>query len=163
MRPSPPVRVRRMDPRSAAKLSRVIKTLIGNLRYYNDQARRDEIAKYTPARLRKLHTEDRDSVLVAHVRGRIAGFCISKYDDALIWLAWFGVVEECRRLGVGGALLKALEMTVRRRKCHKIWCDTRTPNKKSQQLLRKVGYRQIGKLTRHWYGQDFLLWGKPIK
>lgn len=157
------VKVHRMDPRSAVSISNVIKKLIGNLGYYNDQAQHDEIAKYVPGRLREMHTEDRDSVLVADIRDRIAGFCISKYDDGLIWLAWFGVVEECRGAGVGTALLKALENTVQNRKCHKIWCDTRTSNKQSQQLLRKVGYRRIGRLTRHWYGQDFFLWEKFIE
>jgi ribosomal protein S18 acetylase RimI-like enzyme len=127
------------------------------------QARRVELSKYTQAGLAEMQAENENSVLIATLGKRAVGFCLSRYDDGVIWLSWFGVLSDCRRMGVGAALLEALERTVRRRKCHKIWCDTRTTNLPSQRLLKRVGFRRICKLAKHWYGQDFYLWEKFVR
>jgi ribosomal protein S18 acetylase RimI-like enzyme len=157
-----PIKVGRMKRSESGAVAHLIRKVISRLNYYNVQARREELAKYTRAELLRMQTEDGDSILVAHVGGCLAGFCLSWYDDGVIWLSWFGVDGIWREKGIGAALLEALESTVRRRKCHKMWCDTRTENLKSQKSLKMAGFKRICELERHWYGQDFYLWQKLV-
>ena len=156
------IKVVRMKPSSAKVVASLFQQVVSGLGYYNLRARREELAKYTELELKKMRAEDEDSILVAMLGGRAVGFCFSRYDDGLIWLSWFGILKDCRGMGFGSALLEALQQTVRRRRCHKLWCDTRTSNLASQRLLKKFSFRRICKLENHWYSQDFYLWQKPI-
>jgi ribosomal protein S18 acetylase RimI-like enzyme len=135
-----------------------VESAISSLTYYNDRAKREELAKYSEAELRNMSEADVNSVLLARIDGKVAGFCLSRYDDGLIWLSWFGVIEEYRKRGIGRALLEGLERTLLERNAHKIWCDTRTENVRSQHVLEHAGFNRIVSLVNHWYGQDFILW-----
>jgi ribosomal protein S18 acetylase RimI-like enzyme len=106
--------------------------------------------------------QDPDSVLLARVEGRLAGFALSRYDDGLLWLSWLGVVPEFRRGGVAKALLARLEHTAPGRGCHALWCDCRTDNAASISLLTASGFRRLADLPDHWYGQDFVLWRRDV-
>ncbi len=136
----------------------MVATTISALTYYNDRARTEEIAKYGAVQLLELSRLEPGSVLVAHVVDDAAGFCISRYDDGLVWLSWFGVHQLYRRRGIGEALLRSLAATLPSRRAHKVWCDTRTENVPSQRLLRKVGFEKTAHFRDHWYGQDFFIW-----
>jgi ribosomal protein S18 acetylase RimI-like enzyme len=152
------VRVIRFNPSQAQEVTNLVAATIGGLNYYNDRAQTEEIAKYSPGHLVELSAEDPDSVLLAYSGGRPAGFCISRYDDGLVWLSWFGVEPRCRGRGIGESLLRALAGTLSARRAHKIWCDTRTENIGSQRVLQRVGFVRTGHFTNHWYGQDFFIW-----
>lgn len=152
------VTVSPMQSDEAGHAARIIQSVIESLPYYNDRAKAEELAKYSETELQALNRLDPDSVLLARIDGTIVGFCLSRYDDGVIWLSWFGVVEGCRQQGVGRALLDALAATLPRRRAHKVWCDTRTENVRSQQVLERAGFRRIVQIANHWYGQDFILW-----
>lgn len=128
------------------------------LAYYNERAIRAELAKYGAANLRSMIADDPQSILVARDAGGLAGFCVSRFDDGTIWLAWFGTALRARGRGVGAALLAALADTLPARHAHKIWCDSRTENKESKSVLERAGFRRIATLTNHWYGQHYFLW-----
>ena len=113
-------------------------------------------------RLREWVAADRESVLVAKVADRLAGFCFSNSDDQTVWLAWLGVHPRWRRMGVGTSLLEQLNLRARKLGSHKIWCDSRTDNQASAALLRRHGYQKIFTLKRHWYRQDFFIWEKYV-
>ena len=140
----------------------MVSDLIEPLEYYSVPARKAEIAKYSSDHLHKLIQQDPASVLVAKAQADLAGFCISEYDDGLLWICWFGVQPKWRRQGVVSALLHELERTASSRGCHKIWCDCRSNNEPSKAVLTRNGFKQICSVTNHWYGQDFILWEKPI-
>lgn len=142
--------------------SDLIKSVISPLQYYSEAAKYAECAKYTPEGLDELVAGDHYSVLVARTTSNLIGFCISRYDDGVIWLAWFGVETKHRRGGVGSALLQQLEVTARARNCTKIWCDTRTENTGSQRVLERAGYSRLCTLKDHWYGHDYHLWEKCV-
>jgi len=139
-----------------------IREIISPLSYYNEWALREEMEKYSTERLKDLAEKTPDSIFLAVLNDEIAGFCINSYDDGLIWLAWFGVRSRYRGRGIGATLLQELENSARRRRCHKIWCDTRTDNLLSQSVLARAGFSKICILSNHWYGQDFFLWEKLI-
>jgi ribosomal protein S18 acetylase RimI-like enzyme len=144
-------------------LSQLFREVISVLPYYNETAKRSELAKYSSTLLLESVNNDPDSVLVAKVAGKLAGFCLSRDDDGVIWLSWFGVHHSYRRKGIGSALLQRLEETVRDGRAHKIWCDCRTENEASKTLLNDRGYTQLCIVRNHWYGQDFILWEKFVK
>lgn len=154
--------VRPMKLKESIPVAALFKKIVSKLHYYNLQARRNEIQKYTARSLREKIAEDRHSVLVAYDNSQLVGFCFSRLDDYTVWLEWFGVSPECRRTGIGRALLAALERSLRQRKAHKIWCDCRTSNFKSKNILSSSGFKIIGIVRRHWYKQDFILWHKII-
>jgi len=151
-----------MDPGEASALVDLIVSVVSTLSYYNDRAREEEIAKYRKENLVEMVKDDPDSVLVARIDGRLAGFCLSYYDDGLLWLSWFGVATDSRGIGIGRRLIAALEESAPKRGCHKVWCDTRVPNVQSAQVLTRAGYKQLCRLENHWYGQDFFLWEKVL-
>ena len=128
------------------------------LAYYNERARRAELAKYSADGLRSLIANDPQAVLVARDSSGPVGFCVSRFDDGTVWLSWFGTDSRVRGRGVGAALLAALAMTLPSRHARKIWCDSRTDNKESKSVLERAGFRRIATLTNHWYGQDYYLW-----
>ena len=136
----------------------LMRDTIGPLAYYNEPARRAELAKYSAESLRALVAGDPHAVLVARDSNGPVGFCVSRFDDATIWLSWFGTAAHARGRGIGAALLAALAVTLPARHAHKIWCDSRTDNTASRSVLEQAGFRCIATLTNHWYEQDYFLW-----
>ena len=154
--------IRRMAPEDAAAVAELFRCIVESLPYYTDFAKSSEIGKYSAQLLRESCATDPDSVLVAVQGDRIVGFCISRYDDSLIWLSWFGVHPSHRRQGIGSALLSALEAIVCQGRSHKIWCDCRTENIESKTALEHHHYTRLCTVRNHWYGQDFILWEKLV-
>lgn len=107
-------------------------------------------------------SDDNLSVILATAGNNIIGFCLSRFDDYVIWLEWFGVTQDHRGKNITGLLLAELEKTLVPRQSHKIWCDCRTENKASIQILTNQGYKQLVTILNHWYGQDFILWEKLV-
>lgn len=151
-----------MLPKEADATAELIRDVISSLSYYSEHARESEMAKYTADGLREIVSEDEYAVIVARFDKDLVGFCISRYDDGIIWLAWFGVRADWRGTDAAVVILHALDDSARARGCVKIWCDTRTDNLRSQSVLKREGYRRTCTLTRHWYGQDFHLWEKYL-
>jgi ribosomal protein S18 acetylase RimI-like enzyme len=157
-----PVEIGPMADEEAKDLSVMFRQIVKSLSYYNEIAKRSEIAKYSPELLRASASEIPNSVLVARHGRKLVGFCFNKDDDGLVWLAWFGVHPSYRRQGIGIALLHKLEEVARNRGSHKIWCDCRTENEASKTALSNYGYAEICTVRNHWYGQDFILWEKLV-
>ena len=156
----PMVMIDRMMSEEAETVASLFRDVLLGIPYYNDAAKTHESAKYSSESLCESMAVDPDSVLVARTEQTPIGFCISRPDDGVIWLAWFGVHAAHRREGIGSALLEKLEETVRRGRSHKIWCDCRTDNHESLTVLRRHNYMELCTVRRHWYGQDFILWEK---
>ena len=159
---TPSIVVDRMRFEEAEEIASLFVEVLTSLPYYNEQAKASELVKYKPSLLRDSAEEDPDSILVARDADQIVGFCFNRNDDGVIWLSWFGVHPDYRRMGIGSALLRKLESTVREGRSHKIWCDCRTENEVSKCTLAKEGYTQLFTLLNHWYGQDFIIWEKLV-
>lgn len=157
-----PVTIRNAAEGDIELLATVICQVISNLSYYNEIARKSELDKYSSVELSKKIKEDPYSVFIAVNGNEILGFCLNRMDDMLVWLEWFGVIEPLRRKGIGMQIISYLECAALKRGSHKIWCDCRTGNFKSINLLSKAGFLPICTLKNHWYMQDFILWQKEI-
>lgn len=143
-------------------LSDFFHSVLMALPYYNEAAKKNETERYLPNQLREKIIDDEDSIIIALQNNEIVGFCMSRKDDMVIWLEWFGVQPSARRKGVARQLVKTLEQIRKKAGFHKIWCDCRTENLKSIQLLSSASYTPICTIKNHWYGQDFILWQKEI-
>ncbi len=157
-----PVNIHNATTDQAGSLFLILKDVIEPLPYYNEIAKQHELTKYSAKELCKKIEEDPYSVLVAEEDDRIVGFCLSRLDDMTIWLEWFGISEQARGKGLSRLIVQQLEQTAKARNAHKIWCDCRTENKKTINLLSSSGYTPICTLRNHWYKQDFILWQKEI-
>jgi ribosomal protein S18 acetylase RimI-like enzyme len=156
------IQLRRMRPSEAIVVSRLMRRVILDCSIYNEKAKRGESAKYTPTELRNRIKEDADAVFVAVAGRKIVGFCVNRKDDGLLLLEWYGVDPVWRQHGLGRRLVEKLIGTSRRRGCHKLWCDTNIENVGSQKLLCALGFQPQCTLHNHWYGQDFILWERPV-
>lgn len=154
--------IRQATQDDCKKLPTVIETVVQAIPYYNDLAKQSEIAKFQTADLLSKIETDKFSVMVATNNDEIVGFCMTRFDDYLIWLEWFGVLETHRGKGIANMLLTELDKTITVRQCHKLWCDCRTSNKASIHILTNHGFKQLVTLPNHWYKQDFILWEKEI-
>jgi len=144
-------------------LSEVFLEILLAIPYYNDLAKENEEKKYSYAELLKKIDEDSRSIIIIKETENIAAFCFSRFDDFTIWLEWFGTVKQYRGKKLCEILLAKLEESAKDRKCHKIWCDSRTENQKSINVLVKNGYENIALIKNHWYSQDFFLWQKFLE
>ena len=143
--------------------SKLFTKILQKLPYYNSLAKEYEAKKYTRRKLARNLKDDHHSVIVAKEGPRsIVGFCFNHFDDFTIWIDWFGVDRSARGRGVGVAILGETFKTAKERGAHKVWCDCRSSNQPSKNLLRKVGFRNLVEIKNHWYGQDFILWEKFI-
>lgn len=156
------IEIREATQTECFQLSQVIESVIRDIPYYNDLAKKSEISKFQPFDLEEKIKQDSHSIVIAQFGDKIVGFCLSRFDDNLIWLEWFGILEAYRGKGIANLLLDELEKTIIIRQCHKIWCDCRTSNKASIHILTNHGYKQLVTIPNHWYKQDFILWEKPI-
>ncbi len=145
-------------PHEFDALAALMRSVIEPLAYYNARAKRAEVMKYTAEALRTLAADDPGAVLVARDGERLVGFCVSRYDDATVWLSWFGTASDARGRGIGSSLLHALGRTLPGRGAHKVWCDSRVENVESKSVLERAGFKRVATLTNHWFGQDFYLW-----
>jgi RimJ/RimL family protein N-acetyltransferase len=142
--------------------SKVFMEVLGEIPYYNDLAKENELKKYSYVELVRKLGEDAQSVLILRDNQHIAAFCFSRFDDYTIWLEWFGVSKHHRGKQLSKYLLAKLDERARNKGCHKIWCDSRTENKESKNVLTRNGYALITRVDNHWYSQDFFLWQKIL-
>lgn len=141
----------------AEAMSHLMRSIIEPLPYYNAIAKQTEIAKYSPEALREAIEEESQLILAAKADDAVIGFCIGAFDSGTIWLSWYGVSSAWQGHGVGKMLLESLIATTRHLGIHKIWCDCRTENQHSRDILQKAGFQEICTIENHWYGQDFVL------
>ncbi|MCJ9671595.1 MULTISPECIES: N-acetyltransferase [unclassified Neorhizobium] len=125
---------------------------------YDARARRAEAEKYSAKYLEELAGKDEHSIILSWDGDRISGFLITRPDDDILWLCWFGVFPRYRGKGIGEALIRDMLERARQRGVHKIWCDTRASNRYSIAIMQRNGFKNLCELKNHWFNQDYLLW-----
>jgi ribosomal protein S18 acetylase RimI-like enzyme len=149
-------------PPDVLKIYALFKKVVTTLPFYNEIAKQNEIKKYTPKKILEMIRKDKYSVLVAKNGKKVVGFCFNQFDNYTIWIDWLGVDEKLRKDGIGTLIIERVITDARKRKAHKVWCDTRSNNEPSKNLMKKLGFREVIELKNHWYGQDFILWERFV-
>jgi ribosomal protein S18 acetylase RimI-like enzyme len=81
-----------------------------------------------------------DPFLVAVDGGEVIGSVMAGYDGHRGWLYSVAVRRACKRSGVGTALVRAAERTLRALGCEKINLQVRAANEEVVQFYRAMGY-----------------------
>lgn len=144
-------------PEDLPSVREAFRSVVEPLEVYNEQARRCEVERYTVSYLQELLQVDPRNVVIAVDGGAVQGFAITRPDDGLLWLCWYGVVPSARGRGISRPLLERVLDLARERGYWKIWCDARSENVRSIACLEQAGFRVVCELERHWHGQDFVL------
>ena len=131
--------------------------VVCDLAVYNERARQSELERYSLQHLEALHREDPRFILVAAGPGGLDAFAISRDDDELLWLSWFGVREGARGRQLSREMLSHLRAAARDMGYWKVWCDARDTNAPSLRALEGAGFRRVCRLARHWHGQDYVI------
>jgi GNAT superfamily N-acetyltransferase len=104
----------------------------------------------------------RETYFVAEVNRKIVGVvgCFMEFGNCK--LVHMAVLKEFRGKGIGGMLIEEVEKFARRNNANKIWLDTSTRLKESIEFYKRKGFRLVGKLKKHFYGEDILLFEKLL-
>ncbi len=156
------MRIEFLKNRDVKEFSKLAKTIILNTSYYSQIAKKCEIKDYENSKIRQRLKDKNNIFIVAKHKNKIIGFCNGHFDCGTFWAEWAGIKKEFRRKGVASELNNFLEKKLKKLSVHKIWCDCRINNKESISLLKKLKFKKIALLRKHWYKQDFYIWYKFI-
>jgi ribosomal-protein-alanine N-acetyltransferase len=79
--------------------------------------------------------------LVATIRGKPVGFCLSAHKDTRGHIITIDVLDAHRRYGIGSRLLKTVETRLEKFGVHEIHLETATENDSAIAFWQKHGYR----------------------
>jgi [ribosomal protein S18]-alanine N-acetyltransferase len=97
------------------------------------------------------------NVLVACVRGNIAGFAIMRYGDDDAHLDLLAVAPPYRRLGIGRQLLQWLEKCAVVAGIFNVALEVRAGNEGAQLFYERMGYRTLAQLPGYYQGVEAAL------
>lgn len=104
----------------------------------------------------------KETYFVAEHNERIIGIvgCFMEFGNCK--LVHMAVLKGYRRKGIGSALLAKVKEFARKNNANKIWLDTSSRLKESIEFYRKKGFRSVGELKRHFWGEDIVLFEKLL-
>jgi ribosomal protein S18 acetylase RimI-like enzyme len=91
--------------------------------------------------IRKKLAVERDLFFVAIVDGSVVGTAMGGYDGHRGWIYSVAVKPQCRRKGVGRALLRRLEEVLVERGCLKVNLQVRNSNREVIAFYEKLGFQ----------------------
>ncbi|MCL4391429.1 GNAT family N-acetyltransferase [Candidatus Parvarchaeota archaeon] len=138
------------------KIIRFIRKWIASDQFENRQSKKEELEWYTPSNLKK------SSYLLFSADSadkNTLGVCSAEfYARNLIWIDWLITDSQYRRQGIGKAIIEELIEYARKNEVYNLLCDSLVSNKESRKFLKKLGFKKIGKIKKHWGKQDYYLW-----
>ena len=84
-------------------------------------------------------------------------------DRSVMMFEWILVDRRYRKQGIAKRMQNFAERLAVSQGVRKIWGDSRASNYQAIALEANFGALAIGKLKKHWFGQDYILWGKQLR
>jgi [ribosomal protein S18]-alanine N-acetyltransferase len=113
--------------------------------------------RWTPMRVAASIGAPNVNVLVACVRGNIAGFAIMRYGDDDAHLDLLAVAPPYRRLGIGRQLLQWLEKCAVVAGIFNVALEVRAGNEGARLFYERMGYRTLAQLPGYYQGVEAAL------
>lgn len=108
--------------------------------------------RYRPARIRQLIKDPESIVIVADIKGRIAGFAILSLDSIAAHLNLLAVVPEFRRSKIAARMLTWLTRSCQVAGIGRINLEVREKNKQAIRFYRRNGYEIVGRRRGYYDG-----------
>ncbi len=158
----PKLKIGYLKENEVEKLSNLAKGIISKVPYYSKEAKKQEIKGFSAEHLRQKIGDKNNLYILAKENHNIVGFCYGYFEAGTFWLEWIGVDKEFRRKGIATNMIRFAANKLKRRGIHKVWNDSRTSNKEAVGMFKKLGFKRLVSIKKHWYKQDFYLWQKLI-
>ena len=113
--------------------------------------------RWTPMRVAASIRAPDVNVLVACIRGKVAGFAIMRYGDDDANLDLLAVAPPYRRAGVGRRLLEWLEKCAVVAGIFSITLEVRAGNEATQLFYKRMGYRPLAHVPGYYQGVEAAL------
>jgi RimJ/RimL family protein N-acetyltransferase len=130
--------------------------------FYVEAFKQSEMQTFSPHFLERLHLTNPSHILLCTIDETIAGCMISSPDHGAVWLHWSYMKPEFRQ---GANALKAMRAFVEHfdnGQFHKIATYTKTGNDVAAAIMKRYGYKHIVTLEKHIFGEDYLLYERPL-
>ncbi|WP_455391869.1 GNAT family N-acetyltransferase [[Eubacterium] cellulosolvens] len=86
--------------------------------------------------------------------GRIIGVARTSLQHGTCFLDRMVVDEEHRKQGIGSALINSIISFAQENKASKVWLNTNTKLNDAMSLYSKMGFKECGHFTKHFWGDD---------
>ncbi len=154
--------VRRAEPKDAPAIHEVMKRAFKGLEGRAYSQRAIEAAMLSVETIQARIAQDDTDVFVAITDNQIVGTAsgIEEYESLRVCSVAVDPAYQGR--GIARRLMEELEKLARQSGCHKVFLQTAWSMTEAIMLYRNLGYQQEGYQPRHFYGEDFLLFGKIL-
>lgn len=130
--------------------------------FYSDEFKAHEKARLSPAFLEALLEADPWHVALMLQDGETVGFMISGPELGTLWLYWSYLFPDHRRSGTAMAAMRAFMAHWDNGRFHKIATYTKPGNEVAAAIMKRLGWSHTATLRQHIFGEDYLLYEKPL-
>jgi len=113
---------------------------------------------WTPRRVAaSVRRRDALVVVARAADGRVAGFAIMRYGDDAAHLDLLGVRPDCRRQGLGRALVEWVEKPALVAGITAVFLEVRESEQGARAFYERLGYRTLARLASYYQGREAAL------
>lgn len=156
------MRMEKLKESDTEEFCKFARKIINETPYYDRDVKKWEMEPFMASSVNGSLKKQDILCLLAKDKNKIIGFAYGNFSgkSGTFYAVWLGVKKEYRRKGIATRLMGTMLGSLRDKNIHKIWGDTTVDNKESIGILRKLGFRRIVKLRKHWFKHDYYLWEK---